>query len=85
MLQRPRHHNHFCGSVFIGNPIHKDWETPIVGRALLTCGKLTMETDSIQQTNLLRRLVEAGCQPLLGSRARSRCRVQRMESLRERS
>jgi hypothetical protein len=53
-----------------GNPIHKDWDTTIVGRAQLASGKLTLETNSIDRADALRKLVEKSCQGLLQHRLR---------------
>ena len=53
-----------------GNPKHTDWDTTVVGRAMLVSGKLMLETNSIERADALRKLVEKSCQGLLQHRLR---------------
>ncbi len=53
-----------------GNPKHTDLDTTVVGRAMLVSDKLMLETNSIERSDALRKLVEKSCQGLLQHRLR---------------
>jgi hypothetical protein len=53
-----------------GNPMHKDWENTIIGRAVVSEGDLQLETNSVRRADELRRRVEQHLGPLVQHRGR---------------
>ncbi|MBW1811547.1 MAG: DUF2384 domain-containing protein, partial [Deltaproteobacteria bacterium] len=53
-----------------GNPMHKDWQNTMIGRAELGAGNLRLETNSIKRADILRQRIEAACGKMICHRAR---------------
>ncbi len=53
-----------------GNPMHRRWESTVVGRAFVSGGKLRLETNSVARADALRARVENGCGELIRYRTR---------------
>lgn len=62
------------GDVYIflrrGNALHKDWETTILGRALLGEKELVVETNSKERADSVRARIEQTCKGMLSHRIR---------------
>lgn len=59
-----------------GNAKMKDWENTVIGRAIVTAGKLKLETNSVKRADALRSRVEEGLQGFVRRRARQHSDVE---------
>lgn len=55
-----------------GNAMHKDWDTTIIGSAFLSEGDLTLETNSLERADALRKRIENAFDGLVSHRRRER-------------
>lgn len=53
-----------------GNAMHKDWDTTVIGRGVLSERELRIETNSIERADAMRQRIERACGTLVSHRAR---------------